>query len=81
VASLLSDPVPAVQLEDGLSDMPFNAEAAQTIWGHQFRWVPYGTIVANPAVADEVTIVFADRGRPNPRATEQQSFGSPAQRL
>lgn len=33
-----SDPVPAVQLEDGLSDMPWSVVARQTIWGHQIRW-------------------------------------------
>ena len=66
-----SAPVPAVQLEDGISDMPFNIQARQTIWGHQFRWVPYGNISASPADEDELAVVFADRGAPNPNATEE----------
>ncbi len=31
-------PVPAVQLEDGLSDMPWSVIGRQTVWGHQIRW-------------------------------------------
>jgi len=64
-------PVPVVQVEDGISDMPFNIDGRQTIWGHQFRWIPYGTISVNPARGDEVRVVFADRGRPNPNATDE----------
>jgi BNR/Asp-box repeat len=63
-------PVPAVQLEDGVSDMPFNINGSQTIWGHQFRWIAAGTISVSPRDSDEVAVVFADRGRPNPNATE-----------
>lgn len=62
-------PVPAVQLEDGLSDMPFSVIGRQTIWGHQIRWAPYGNISVNPTEPDDVTIVWADRGTPNPNAT------------
>lgn len=65
-----SDPVPAVQLEDGLSDMPFSVIRRQTIWGHQIRWNAIGNITVDPTDADHVTIVFADRGAPNPNATK-----------
>jgi hypothetical protein len=65
-----SDPVPATQVEDGFSDMPFSVLGDQTIWGHQFRWNAYGTITAHPKDAKELTIIWSDRGRPNPRATE-----------
>lgn len=65
-----SRPVPAVQLEDGTSDMPFSVIGRQTIWGHQIRWTPAGTIsvspVRNAAGHYPVTVVFADRGTPNP---------------
>jgi BNR/Asp-box repeat len=64
-------PVPAVQIEDGLSDMPFNIQFRQTIWGHQFRWIAPGTISVNPRHGDELTVVFADRGAPNPNATDE----------
>ncbi|HEX2236116.1 MAG TPA: sialidase family protein [Actinomycetota bacterium] len=74
-----SDPVPAVQLEDGLSDMPYQFLGRQTIWGHQFRWVPYGNISVDPDDPDELVIVFADRGRPNPRATEECFFTLPGE--
>ena len=62
-------PVPAVQLEDGAADMPFSVIGRQTIWGHQIRWAPYGNISVNPTNPLDVTIVFADRGTPNPNAT------------
>lgn len=65
-----SDPVPAVQLEDGLSDMPFSVIGRQTIWGHQIRWTAVGNITVDPTDSDHVTIVFADRGTPNPNASE-----------
>jgi hypothetical protein len=64
-----SNPVQAVQLEDGLSDMPFSVIRRQTVWGHQLRWNPIGNIVVNPKDAKEITIVFADRGTPNAKAT------------
>jgi hypothetical protein len=65
-----SNPVPAAQLEDGLSDMPFSVIRRQTIWGHQIRWNAVGNITVDPTDPDHVTIVFADRGTPNPNATE-----------
>jgi hypothetical protein len=65
-----SGPVPAVQLEDGFSDMPFSVIGRQTIWGHQIRWNAVGNITVDPTDLDHVTIVFADRGTPNPNATE-----------
>jgi hypothetical protein len=65
-----SDPVPAVQLEDGLSDMPFSVIRRQTIYGHQIRWNAVGNLTVDPTDPQHVTIVFADRGTPNPNATE-----------
>ena len=77
-----SDPVPAVQLEDGLSDMPFSVIRRQTIWGHQIRWTAIGNIAVDPTDPDHVTIVFADRGTANPNATadcfETPAFGGEA---
>ncbi len=67
--STFSSPVPVVQLEDGLSDMPFSVIGRQTVWGHQIRWNPVGTISVNPTDPDDVVIVFADRGSANPNAT------------
>ena len=64
-----SNPVPAVQLEDGLSDMPFSVIRRQTVWGHQIRWTPIGNIAVHPTDPSEVTVVFADRGTANPNAT------------
>lgn len=62
-------PVPAVQLEDGIADMPFSVIGRQTIWGHQIRWAPYGNISVNPTNPLDVTMVWADRGTPNTNAT------------
>jgi len=64
------DPVPAVQLEDGLSDMPYSVIGSQTVWGHQIRWSSWGNISVNPTNPDDITIVWSDRGTPNPNATE-----------
>jgi hypothetical protein len=64
-----SNPVPVVQLEDGLSDMPWSVIRRQTVWGHQIRWNAVGNIVADPTDVNHVTVVFADRGTPNPSAT------------
>ena len=63
-------PVQAAQLEDGMSDMPFSVILRQTVWGHQIRWTSAGNISVNPLDPEEITIVFADRGTPNPNATE-----------
>jgi hypothetical protein len=65
-----SNPVPAVQLEDGYSDMPFSVIRRQTVWGHQIRWAAVGNITVDPTDPDHVTIVFADRGTANPNAEE-----------
>jgi hypothetical protein len=64
-----SGPVPVVQLEDGLSDMPFSVIRRQTVWGHQIRWTAVGNIAVDPTDPSEVTVVFADRGAANPNAT------------
>lgn len=68
------DPVQVVQLEDGFSDMPFSVIGRQTIWGHQIRWASAGNISVNPADPDDVTVVFSDRGTPNPNATAECFF-------
>jgi hypothetical protein len=57
------------QLEDGLRDMPWSVIGRQTIWGHQIRWTSIGTITADPATPGHFTVIFADRGTPNPAAT------------
>jgi hypothetical protein len=64
-----SDPVPAAQLEDGLSDMPFSVIRRQTVYGHQIRWTAAGNIAVDPTNPDHVTVVWADRGTANPNAT------------
>jgi hypothetical protein len=64
----VAGPVPAVQLEDGLSDMPYSVIGRQTVWGHQIRWTAVGNIAADPTNTDHLTVVFADRGSPNPNA-------------
>jgi hypothetical protein len=63
-------PVHVVDLEDGGSDMPFTVIGRQTPWGHQIRWNAAGTISVNPTDAGNVVVTYADRGRPNPNATE-----------
>jgi hypothetical protein len=65
-----SDPVFVVDLEDGLSDMPYSVIARQTIYGHQIRWTSAGTISVDPTNADNLAIVYADRGTANLNATE-----------
>lgn len=66
-----SGPVPAAQLEDGLSDTSYSVIGRQTIWGHQIRWTSAGNISVNPNDPNDVTIVWADRGTPNPNATDE----------
>jgi hypothetical protein len=63
-------PVPAAQLEDGVSDMPWSVIARQTVWGHQIRWNAAGNLSVNPNDPNDVTVVFADRGTPNPNASD-----------
>lgn len=70
-------PVPAAQLEDGGTDMPFSVIGRQTVWGHQIRWAPYGNIVVDPLDPDHVTVIWADRGAPNGAATQDCNFESP----
>jgi hypothetical protein len=65
-----TSPVPAVQMEDGLSDMPYSVIRRQTIWGHQIRWNAVGNISVDPTNSAHVTVVFADRGTANPNASE-----------
>jgi hypothetical protein len=74
-----SDPVQVVQLEDGLSDMPWSVIGRQTIWGHQLRWTSAGTITADPTNPQHLTIVWSDRGTPNvvAEADEDCFFSAP----
>ena len=60
----------AAQLEDGLTDMPWSVIGAQTIWGHQIRWTSAGNISVNPNNPLDVTVIFSDRGTPNPNASD-----------
>jgi len=59
-------PVPAVQLEDGLTDMPWSVIQRQTVWGHQIRWASAGNIAVDPTNSMKVTLVWNDRGTANP---------------
>jgi len=59
-------PVPAAQLEDGLSDTPWSVLGRQTIWGHQIRWASFGNLSVNPNDPKDVVVTWADRGSPNP---------------
>jgi hypothetical protein len=61
-------PWQAAQLEDGLSDMPYSVIGRQTVWGHQIRWASAGTITTDPLNPLHVTVVWSDRGTPNPNA-------------
>jgi hypothetical protein len=64
-----SPPVPAAALEDGFSDTPWSVIGSQTVWGHQLRWTSAGNISVNPQNPLDVTVVWSDRGTPNPNAT------------
>jgi hypothetical protein len=74
-----SDPVPVVQLEDGLSDMPYSVIGRQTIWGHQIRWNAAGNIAVDPSDPNHLAVVFADRGEANPDATPGCFFTLPGE--
>jgi hypothetical protein len=69
-----TDPVQVAQLEDGLTDMPYSVIGRQTVWGHQIRWASAGNITADPTNADHLTVVWSDRGDPNPNATDACVF-------
>jgi hypothetical protein len=60
----------AAELEDGLTDMPWSVIGRQTIWGHQIRWASAGNISVNPNNPLDVTVIFSDRGTPNPNASD-----------
>jgi hypothetical protein len=70
-------PVPAAQLEDGLSDTPWSVISRQTVWGHQLRWTAAGNISVNPNDPLDVTVVWSDRGTANPNATEDCFAAAP----
>jgi hypothetical protein len=63
------DPVSVVQREDGASDMPLSVIGRQTVWGHQIRWSSDGNITVDPTNPIHVTVIWSDRGTPNPNAT------------
>jgi hypothetical protein len=65
-----STPVRVVELEDGLSDMPWTVIGRQSPWGHQIRWASWGNISVNPNDPDDVVVIWADRDSPNPNATD-----------
>ena len=69
-----SGPYQVVQLEDGLTDMPFTVIGRQSPWGHQIRWNAAGNITADPTNADHITIVWSDRGTPNPNVPDPECF-------
>jgi hypothetical protein len=71
------DPVPATHFEDGLSDTPYSVIGRQTLWGHQVRWASGGNISVNPFDPNDVTVVYSDRGSPNPNATDECVFEIP----
>jgi hypothetical protein len=72
-----SDPVVAANFEDGLSDTPWSVIGRQTVWGHQIRWASPGNISVNPNDPNDVTVVWSDRGSPNPNATDDCVFEVP----
>ena len=61
-------PWQAAQLEDGLSDMPWSVIGRQTVWGHQIRWTAVGNLTVDSTDPNHVTVVWSDRGTPNPNA-------------
>jgi hypothetical protein len=69
-----SSPVPAAQLEDGLSDMPYSVIGRQTVWGHQIRWASAGNISVDPTDPKHMTVVWSDRGTANPNASTECVF-------
>ena len=70
-------PVPAAQLEDGMSDMPWSVIGPQTVWGHQLRWTSAGNISVNPNDPLDVTVVWSDRGTANANATPDCFMSAP----
>lgn len=69
-----SDPVPAAQLEDGYSDMPFSVIGRQTIWGHQIRWASFGNLSIDPSDPLDLVVTWSDRGTANSNATDGCAF-------
>jgi hypothetical protein len=67
-------PYQAAQVEDGLSDMPYTVIGRQSPWGHQIRWNASGTITADPTDPDHLTVVWSDRGTPNPNVPDPECF-------
>jgi hypothetical protein len=68
------DPVQVVDVEDGGSDIPFTVIGRQSPWGHQIRWNASANLSVNPNDADDVVVMWSDRGTPNPNATEDCYF-------
>ena len=71
------NPVAVAQREDGTSDMPWSVISRQTVWGHQIRWSSDGNLSVNPQNPNEVTVVWSERGTPNPNATAACIFQVP----
>jgi hypothetical protein len=63
-------PTHVIDLEDGFSDTPYSVIGRQTVWGHQLRTTSAGNISVNPLNGNDVVVVWADRGTPNPNADE-----------
>jgi len=72
-----TDPAPATHFEDGLSDTPYSVIGRQTVWGHQIRWASPGNISVNPNDPNDISVVWSDRGAPNPNATDDCVFEIP----
>jgi hypothetical protein len=49
--------------------MPMSVIGRQTVWGHQIRWSSDGNITVDPTDPAHVTVIWSDRGSPNPNAT------------
>ena len=65
------NPVPVAQREDGASDTPYSVIGRQTVWGHQLRWGSDGNIAVDPTNPNHITVIWSDRGTPNPNATAE----------
>jgi hypothetical protein len=72
-----ADPIVAANFEDGLSDLPYSVISRQTVWGHQIRWASVGNVSVNPLDPNDLTVVWGDRGAPNPNATDDCVFEIP----
>jgi hypothetical protein len=74
-----SDPVsdPDLQMEDGLSDMPWSVIGRLTVWGHQIRWASFGNLSVDPQDPEDLVVTWSDRGAANPNAAPGCFFSAP----